>query len=253
MTIPGEPAPYPSVLHVNFPRMQITLVLLTRNELPCLEIIFPQIPPPSGTAGYDRVFAVDGGSTDGTVEFFAGHGIEVIGQSRRGRGDAFLQAFEKAPGDAWIFFSPDGNEAIADLPRFRPILEKGADLVIASRMMKGAVNEEDHQLLKPRKWANNAFNLLANARFRKSGPYISDSINGYRAITRTAAQTLQLDAMDYTIEYQMTMRALKHGLKIVEFPTVEGQRVAGDTGAPSIPTGIRFLKRLWRESTLKTS
>jgi hypothetical protein len=45
----------------------------------------------------------------------------------------------------------------------------------------------------------------------------------------------------------MTIRALKHKLKVVEFPTVEGQRVAGNTGAPSIPTGLRFLKRLWIE------
>ena len=231
--------------------MKITLCLLTRNERECLEIVFPTIPPAGPDAGYDAIVAVDGGSTDGTVEFFSERGIEVIGQSRRGRGDAFLQAFEKAEADAWIFFSPDGNEDVGDLAKFKPLLEGGADIVIASRMMKGAVNEEDVHLLKPRKWANNAFNLMANFFFRKTGPYISDSINGFRAITRTAAQTLKLDAVDYTIEYQMTMRALRHKLKVVEFPTVEGQRVAGDTGAPSIPTGIRFLKRLWTELTVR--
>jgi len=224
--------------------MKITLCLLTRNELPCLKVIFPQIPKPGPAAGFDRIVAIDGGSSDGTVEFFAQQGVEVIGQSRKGRGDAFLQAFERLESDAYLFFSPDGNEAIADLPRFRTHLESGADLVIASRMMKGAVNEEDHQLLRWRKWANNAFNGLANGFFRRSGPYVTDSINGYRAITRAAAGRLQLDALDYTIEYQMTMRALGAGLKIVEFPTVEGQRIAGETGARSIPTGIRFLKRL---------
>jgi len=39
------------------------------------------------------------------------------------------------------------------------------------------------------------------------------------------------------------MRSMKKGLKIVEFPTVEGNRVYGVTGAPSIPTGIAFIKR----------
>jgi glycosyltransferase involved in cell wall biosynthesis len=227
--------------------MKITLCLLTRNELPCLEIIFPTIPPPGPDAGFDRIVAIDGGSTDGTVDFFRERDVPVIGQSRRGRGDAFQQAFANEPADAWIFFSPDGNEDVNDLPRFRPLLESGADVVIASRMMKGAVNEEDAQLLRPRKWANNAFNLAANMMFRGKGPFISDSINGYRAITRAAAETLQLDALDYTIEYQMTIRALKHRLNVVEFPTHEGQRVAGDTGAPSIPTGIRFIKRLFAE------
>lgn len=227
--------------------MDITLCLLTRNERACLEVIFPRIPPAGATAGYDRILAIDGGSTDGTLDFFREKNVPVIGQSRRGRGDAFLQAFGKAPGDGWVFFSPDGNEAIEDLPRFKPLLEGGADVVIASRMMKGAVNEEDAQLLRFRKWANNAFNAMANLRFRRKGPYITDSINGFRALTRSAADRMRLDALDYTIEYQMTMRALKLGLNIVEFPTVEGQRVAGETGAPSIPTGLRFVKRFLSE------
>ena len=58
---------------------------------------------------------------------------------------------------------------------------------------------------------------------------------------------MDLDAPDYTIEYQMTMRALKHKLKITEFPTIEGQRLAGDTGCPSIPTGLRFIRRFFIE------
>lgn len=227
--------------------MRITLCLLTYNERPCLEQVFPSIPFPSAQSGFDQVVAIDGGSTDGSLEYYQEHGVSVIGQSRRGRGDAFLLAFERIEADAYIFFSPDGNEDVEDLPKFRPLIEGGADLVIASRMMPGAVNEEDSRWIKPRKWANNALNLLADGLFRKTGPFVTDSINGYRAITRFAAKRLMLDAADYTIEYQMTIRALKNGMSIVEFPTREGQRVAGETGAPSLPTGLRFLKRLWVE------
>lgn len=227
--------------------MRVILCLLTYNERPCLQQIFPLIPKASPDAGFDDLVAIDGGSSDGTIEFYHQNGVKVIGQSRRGRGDAFLLAFEQIKSDAYIFFSPDGNEDIADLPKFKPLLESGADLVIASRMMPGAVNEEDIHIFRPRKWANNGLNFLANTFFRKPGPYISDSINGFRALTASAARELKLDALDYTIEYQMTIRALKHKMKIVEFPTREGPRVAGETGAPSLPTGMRFLKRLWRE------
>lgn len=227
--------------------MNITLVLLVRNELPCLQIMLPQIPRPGPGSGFDSVVAIDGGSTDGSVEFMQANDIQVVAQSKRGRGEAFQLAFEKIPSDAFIFFSPDGNEAIEDLSKFSPLLENKADIVIASRMMRSAYNEEDAQLFKWRKWANNGFNLLANLCFRKSGPFISDSINGYRAITKAAADQLQLDAPDYTIEYQMTIRALKHKLNIVEFPTHEGERVAGETGAPSLPTGLRFIRRFWYE------
>lgn len=224
--------------------MNVTLCLLTRNELPCLRIVFPTIPPPGPDAGYDTIVAIDGGSTDGTLDFYRDHGIPVIAQSSRGRGDAFLQAFERIRSDAYIFFSPDGNEDVRDLPKFKHLLESGADLVIASRMMKGARNEEDDQLLRWRKWANHGFNAIANVAFRRSGPWITDTINGYRALTAKAAERLKLDATDYTIEYQMTIRALKAGMRIEQFPTIEGQRVAGATGAPSLSTGVRFLKRL---------
>ena len=227
--------------------MKISLCILCRNELECLKIIFPKLPRPGPDAGFDEVVAIDGGSTDGTVEYLTQAGVRVIGQSRRGRGDAFLQAFDKLESDAYIFFSPDGNEDPADLGKFKPRLEAGADLVIASRMMKGAHNEEDGQIIRLRKWANNAFNLMANVMFRRGGAYVSDSINGYRAITRDAARRLALDSLDYTIEYQMTIRALKAGLRIEEFATIEGDRVAGETGAQSWPTGVRFLKKFWAE------
>ncbi|MBL7544826.1 MAG: glycosyltransferase family 2 protein [Bdellovibrionaceae bacterium] len=226
---------------------KIALILLTRNELPCLKVVFPTIPKPSPEAGFDEIYAVDGGSTDGTVEFFKEHGVPVISQSKRGRGEAFLQAFETIKADAFVFFSPDGNEDIRDLPKFKERLNQGADVVIASRMMKGAWNEEDHLTFKWRKWANNAFNIMANMFFRKTKPFITDSINGYRAISKKAADVLKLDAYDYTIEYQMTIRAFKNKLNIVEFPTHEGERVAGETGAPSFQTGIKFIKRFFTE------
>ncbi|MCB0407241.1 MAG: glycosyltransferase family 2 protein [Bdellovibrionales bacterium] len=227
--------------------MKISLVLLTRNERECLEIIFPTIPRPGSESGFDEIVAVDGGSTDGTLEFFKKNAVPVIAQSQRGRGEAFQHAFKNLNSDAFIFFSPDGNENVSDIKKFKPLLQQGADIVIASRMMKESRNEEDDQLFKWRKWANNVFNLLANIFFRKRGPFITDSINGFRAITKDAAKKLQLDAPDYTIEYQMTMRALRHELNVVEFPTIEGNRVAGDTGAPAIPTGLRFIRRFCKE------
>src|SRR6185437_953950 len=209
--------------------------------------MLPRLPKPGAEAGFDQIIAVDGNSTDGTLELLARAGIETLRQKRRGRGAAYLEAMEAYAADAYLFFSPDGKEEVADFLKFRRLLEDGAELVIASRMAKGAYTEEDGGWFRPRKIANKSFNLLANLAFRKSGPYVTDSINGFRAIRKSLADRLALDAAGYAIEYQMTMRALAAGARIVEFPTHEYPRIAGETGAPSIKTGLQFIGCFWRE------
>lgn len=228
--------------------MKISLVLLTWNELPGLEALFDKIPFDS----VDEAFAVDGGSTDGTLAFYEKHNFRVLQQASKGRGEAFRMAFAQAEGDAILFYSPDGNEDPADIPKFRPLLEAGNDLVIGTRMVKGARNEEDDKLIPLRKWANLSFNWMVNTRWNRSGKYVTDSINGYRAITRKAWEQLSPDGAGYTIEYQSTIRALKLGLKIAEFPTLEGQRIGPEKGSPSIQTGLAFLKLYGKELKIGT-
>lgn len=227
-------------------RKSIALVILSFNEIDGVTALAPHL------AAYreldvDEIFAVDGGSTDGTLDVFAQHKIPVVNQTSRGRGEAMQLAAEHTSADYLVFFSPDGNEDWHDISKFRAFFAQGYDLVIASRMMKGAYNEEDGQVFKARKWANNAFNFCANQFFGRGRPSITDSINGFRGMRRLLLRELHVDAAGYTVEYQMTMRALKSGARIVEFPTREGARIGGETKAPSIPTGIQFVKCLWRE------
>ncbi len=217
--------------------MKISLIILTLNEITGLKELFDKIP----TSAVDEVFAVDGGSTDGTLEFLKEKGVTVHIQNKRGRGEAFRVAFDKAVGDALIFYSPDGNEDAADIPKFRSYLENGAEIVIGNRMNNGGFNEEDIHILKPRKWANNFFTLRATLSWNKNS-YLYDTINGFRAITRSAWTTLSPDGPGYTIEYQTSIRAMKKGLKVSEFPTHESQRIDNRVGSPSISTGLAFLK-----------
>ena len=117
--------------------MDILLCLLVRNERQCLERMLPFLPAPGAEAGFDRMIAVDGASTDGTPELLRAAGVDVLVQTRPGRGAACIEVTERCEAEAYLFFSPDGNEDPVDLPKFRRHLENGADLVIASRMMAG--------------------------------------------------------------------------------------------------------------------
>lgn len=221
--------------------MKRALVILTFNEIEALPKIWDKIP----RDGYE-VLAVDGGSKDGTQDFLRGKGVRVVVQDKRGRGVAFRLAAQSTDADALCYFSPDGNEDPGDIAKLFAKLDEGFDVAIASRMMKGAVNEEDVSWWRPRKWVNNAFTLIANVLWNR-GPYISDTINGFRALRRDKLLELRCDADGFVIEYQMTIRAMKKGLKVAEIPTHEGQRLGGVSTAESWKTGVVFVKALWRE------
>jgi glycosyltransferase involved in cell wall biosynthesis len=219
--------------------MRKAIILLTYNEIEALPQIFDRIP--RGCA--EEFFVVDGGSTDGSREFLASRGMRVLDQPRRGRGVAFQVAAEATQAQALVFFSPDGNEDPADIPRLFDTLAEGYDMVIASRMMEGAFNEEDIQIFRPRKWVNQTFSLVANLLWNR-GVYVTDTINGFRAVRREAFEAMNCDAEGFVIEYQMSIRAMKAGLKVAEIPTHEGQRLGGQSTAKSFSTGLIFLRQL---------
>jgi glycosyltransferase involved in cell wall biosynthesis len=221
----------------------VTLVLVVRNEEVGLRHVLPRLP----RAEFDDCFAIDGNSTDRSVEVMTEAGVRVHAQKERGLGAAMIEARQVVRTDAFVYFHPDGNEDPADLPRMCALLRGGAEFVVASRMIAGARNEEDDHLFKWRKYANLGFVGLANVLFGHGGNRTSDVTNGFRGITCAAFDRMRLTSRDLTMDYQMVIRALKLGIRITEFPTHEGNRIDGATHFASIPTGVAELKLLWRE------
>lgn len=63
-------------------------MLLSYDERAALEKLVPLIPFDL----FDRVLAIDSGSTGGTLDIYRGHAIPYLLQAVPGRGNAFLQA-----------------------------------------------------------------------------------------------------------------------------------------------------------------
>ena len=58
----------------------ITLLLPTLNEVTGFKAIFPKI----DTNLFDEILVIDGGSTDGTIEYAKSHNLNVVMQKEKG-------------------------------------------------------------------------------------------------------------------------------------------------------------------------
>ena len=217
------------------------LVLLVLNEIDGLRQVWDQLPLDS----FAITVAVDGGSTDGSREFLQEKRIPILDQPIAGRGVAFRVAAEALATERLVFFSPDGNEDPADIIRLDDLLIEGADLAIASRFAAGAVNEES-DFFRPRARVNQAFTWIANRVFNKHS-YVTDTINGFRALRREDLLSLNTTVKRFPIEYQISIRAMCRRWKIREIATIEGQRSGGESKAISWPVGKDHLKVLLSE------
>jgi glycosyltransferase involved in cell wall biosynthesis len=64
--------------------------------------------------------------------------ITVIGQTRKGKGNALACGFDRATGDFIVMLDADGSSDPAEIPRFVDALRQGADFAKGSRFMPGA-------------------------------------------------------------------------------------------------------------------
>jgi len=223
--------------------MKISLCLVVWNELGGCRLDVPNIPRDA----FHEIYAVDGGSTDGTVEYLESCGIPVHAQTKRGLNAAYLDANRLSTGDAVVVFFPKGTIPVEDLLTFRPLLEAGNDLVIASRKIKGARNEEDEHLLRPRKWAVLGLALLAALIWRREGYWVRDVLHGVKGWNRRDFDKMQILDHGLSIDVEMVIRSYKLRLRRCEFPTREIIRPHGESGFKMWPTGKKLLAYLWFE------
>jgi hypothetical protein len=84
-----------------------------------------------------------------------------------------------------ILFHPKGSIDPKNLLKFRPLFEQGYDLIVASRVIAGSLNEEDNKLFKPRKWFVVILLLVARLLWKREGDTVWDVlIVPTRAIAR---------------------------------------------------------------------
>ena len=217
--------------------MSIAMVVPTLNEIDGMKKIMPQI----NRSWVDEIIIVDGGSTDGTIEESQKLGFKIVHQTSRGVGDAYRLGIEATNCDYILFFSPDGNHEIKDIPILINKIKSGYDIVHINRFGKTSKSEDPGLITG---FGNRMFTFFVNVFF---GGHFGDCLDGFKIIKRNTILELKLDAKRENYEQQICIRAAKLGIRIFEVDGNEPKRIGGERKMSPLYTGYQLSRQILRE------
>ena len=210
--------------------MKTTLIICTLNEVDGMQAIMPRIE----RSWCDQIIVLDGGSTDGTIEYARSTGLFVYVQKQPGLRRAYQEVLPLVEGDTIITFSPDGNSIPELIPALLDKMAEGYDMVIVSRYLNGARSSDDDLITGFGNWFfTRTVNLLFNARY-------TDAMVIYRAYKKQMLYDLETDkdrtydlperlfGTNIGCEPVISARAARRGLKIGEISGDEPPRIGGE-------------------------
>jgi len=197
----------------------VTLLLPTLNEVDGIRKIFPLI----DKSLVDDILIVDGGSTDGTVEFAIENNIRIMSQIRKGLSEGVSDAISTLKTDCVIEFSLDGNCMVEQLPELVERLKQGYDVVVVSRYLPPAKSYDDGIIT--------AFgNFMFTRMIRWLGKFpITDSLTIYRGFDINVTKLPEFQRCLYgpVFEPLISAVAAARNLKVFEIPGDEPARIGG--------------------------
>jgi len=191
---------------------------------------------------YRQIVVADNGSRDRTAEIARAAGATVVFEPERGYGAACLRALAALPEDteAVVFMDADASDAPEEAARLlEPIYTGRADLVLGSRELGQA---EPGALLPHQRFGN----WLATRLIRWLYGHAYTDLGPFRAISLPTLRRLRMRDRNYGWTIEMQIRAIQHGLRILEVPVSYRPRIGVSKVSGNLPASIRAgLKILW--------
>ena len=215
-----------------------SLIIPARNEARNITWVLEQIPD-----CVDEVLLIDGQSTDATLLMASQcmPRIRVLPQEGPGKGSALRTGFRHATGDTIIMMDADGSMSPQEIPRYLHFLENGYDFVKGSRFVAGGGSLDITSL---RRLGNLALLLSVRALYQTT---ITDLCYGFCAFRTCFLDHLDLRSEGFEIETEMTLHALRAGLRIAEVPSLELPRRSGQSNLRTFRDGGRVLRTVLSE------
>lgn len=232
-----------------------TLLVMTLNEVEGMKAVMPRVQ----REWVDQVLVLDGGSTDGTIEWAKEQGYEVYVQKAPGFRSAYLEVWPLIRGDVVVYFTPDGNSVPEAIPQLLDKMEQGYEMVIASRYLDGAHSDDDDLVTGFGNWV---FRTTTNLLLRRGGSKrMTDPLVMLRALKTDLPQRLGLDRPEPFEKLEkmfktrvdwiplMSWRSMKQGIRWAEIPADEPARVGGVRKLKILQWGAVYYAQLWIEAT----
>jgi glycosyltransferase involved in cell wall biosynthesis len=220
--------------------VRVSVVIPALNEARNLPYVFAELP-----TSIHEVVLVDGHSTDGTAEVARElfPAVKIVGQTRKGKGNALACGFAASSGDVIVMLDADGSTDPREIPAFVSALLGGADFAKGSRFADGGGSSD---ISGTRRLGNWFFSTLVNAMY---GTRYSDLCYGYNAFWRHCLSAISVDCDGFEVETLLNIRAARAGLRVVEVPSFERDRIHGESNLRTFRDGFRVLRTIFREWT----
>ena len=193
----------------------------------------------------NEIIVVNNACTDNTADVAKSHGARVIEETRRGYGSACLKGIsELNDHNIVVFIDSDYSDYPEELEKLvEPIKEGEADFVIGSRMI---IPDSRAVLLPQARYGNQLATFLIRLfyghRFTDLGPF--------RAIRYNSLKEIGMVDTNFGWTVEMQVKAVKHGLRIVEIPVRYRKRIGASkiTGTVSgtFKAGMKILYTIFK-------
>jgi len=190
-----------------------------------------------------EIIVVDGDSTDGTKEIVKDANFcKLIVEPRRGYGLALRTGIKHAKGDIVVMVDGDGTYEVKHINLLlEAMIKNNAELCLATRMY------DPNKAMGFMNFVGNKIITFCFDFFYSQ--FLSDSQSGFRAISRSAIEKVDLDQDDMAFATEMLVQFAKKGFKMVEVSSVYKARKYGRTKLRRVKSGVEIFTTMVRGFT----